>query len=236
MTNVQSLQVLYEDNHLVVVNKRPGDLVQGDKTGDKPLLEIVKEYIKEKFQKPGDVFIGTPHRIDRPTSGIVLFCRNSRSLERINLMFKEKTIHKTYWAVVKPKPVQDQAYLIHYLKKNYERNKSYAYPKPIPDSLKAELEYKIIGKSDKYHLLEVRLYTGRHHQIRAQLSTIGCSIKGDVKYGAERANEDDSIHLHARKVEFIHPMKKEPVQIIAPVPDEPLWKFFENEMMNRKQE
>ena len=226
MTDVQSLQILYEDNHLVIVNKRPGDLVQGDKTGDKPLLDVIKEYIKEKFQKPGDVFIGTPHRIDRPTSGIVVFCRNSRSLERINLMFKEKTIHKTYWAVVKEKPNPEKAYLVHYLKKNYERNKSYAYPKPIPDSLKAELEYKIIAKSDRYYLLEVKLYTGRHHQIRVQLSTIGSPIKGDVKYGFDRGNEDDSIHLHARTIEFIHPVKKEPVFIEAPVPDEQLWKFF----------
>ena len=223
----QGIAILYEDNHLIIINKRTGDIVQSDKTGDKPLLEIIKEYLKEKYNKPGKVFLGTPHRIDRPTSGIVIFCKNSRSLERINKMFKEKTIKKTYWAVVKNKPPQDEAYLVHYLKKNEEKNKSYAHHHEVPFSLKAELDYKVIAKSDRYFLLEVRLHTGRHHQIRVQLSTIGCPIKGDVKYGADRMNENSSIYLHSRIIEFEHPVKKEMMKIIAPVPDDKLWKYFE---------
>jgi 23S rRNA pseudouridine1911/1915/1917 synthase len=223
------LQILFEDNHLIIINKRPGDIVQGDKTGDKPLLDIVKDYIKEKFNKPGEVFIGSPHRIDRPTSGIVIFCRNSRSLERMSEMFREKTIHKTYWAIVKNQPPKNEDTLIHYLKKNSVMNKSFTYEKKIPDSFYAELDYKVKAKSDTYFLIEVRLHTGRHHQIRAQLSAIGCPIKGDMKYGFDRPNDDASIHLHSRKVEFIHPSKKEPITVIAPVPDDKLWKYFEAE-------
>jgi len=204
--------------------------VQSDKTGDKPLLELLKEHLKEKYNKPGNVFLGTPHRIDRPTSGIVMFCKNSRSLERINRMFKEKTIKKTYWAVVKNKPPQDEAYLVHYLKKNEEKNKSYVHKESVPLSLKAEMEYKVIAASDRYYLLQVKLHTGRHHQIRAQLSTIGSPIKGDVKYGYDRPNEDGSIYLHSRIIEFEHPSKKEMIRIVAPVPDDKLWKFFENKV------
>jgi 23S rRNA pseudouridine1911/1915/1917 synthase len=224
------LQVLFEDNHLIIINKRAGDIVQGDKTGDKPLLEIVKDYVKVKYNKPGEVFIGTPHRIDRPTSGIVIFSRNSRSLERMSEMFREKTIHKTYWAIVKNSPPDNEGKLIHYLRKNSTMNKSFAYEKKIKDSFYAELDYKVIAKSDKYYLLEVRLHTGRHHQIRVQLSTIGCQVKGDVKYGFDRANEDASIHLHSRKVEFIHPSKKELMTVIAPVPEDKLWAYFEAEV------
>jgi 23S rRNA pseudouridine1911/1915/1917 synthase len=226
------LQILYEDNHLIVINKRPGDIVQGDKTGDKPLLDFVKEYVKVKYNKPGEVFIGTPHRIDRPTSGIVVFSRNSRSLERMAEMFREKTIKKTYWAIVKETPPKEEDKLIHYLKKNSQTNKSYAFPIKVKDSFYAELDYKIIAKSDRYFLLEVKLHTGRHHQIRVQLSMIGCPIKGDVKYGFDRSNEDNSIHLHSRMVEFIHPSKKEPMNITAPVPDDKLWKYFEAEALN----
>ena len=224
------LQILFEDNHLIIINKRPGDIVQGDKTGDEPLLDIVKKYVKEKYNKPGDVFIGMPHRIDRPTSGIVIFCRNSRSLERMSEMFREKTIHKTYWAVVKNRPPKEKHTLIHYLKKNQQMNKSFPYEKKVPDSFYAELEYKLIANSDKYFLIEVKLKTGRHHQIRVQLSSIGCPVKGDVKYGFDRANDDGSIHLHSRKVEFIHPSKKEPMTVIAPVPDDKLWTYFEKDV------
>jgi 23S rRNA pseudouridine1911/1915/1917 synthase len=220
-------EILFEDNHLLIINKRAGDIVQGDITGDKPLLDIMKDYIKEKYKKPGDVFLGSPHRIDRPTSGIVIFCRNSRSLERMNEMFREKKIQKTYWAVVKNKPPKTEDRLIHYLKKNSEKNKSFVYEKKSEGSVLADLSYKEIAQSDTYYLLEITLHTGRHHQIRAQLAFIGCLIKGDVKYGFDRPNPDASIHLHSRKAEFLHPSKKEPMTIIAPVPDEKLWKFFE---------
>jgi 23S rRNA pseudouridine1911/1915/1917 synthase len=228
------LQILFEDNHLIIINKRAGDIVQGDKTGDKPLLDMVKDYIKVKFNKPGEVFIGTPHRIDRPTSGIVIFCRNSRSLERMSEMFREKMLHKTYWAIVKNQPPKDSDKLIHYLKKNSVMNKSFAYEKKVPDSFYAELDYKVIAKSDRYFLVEVRLHTGRHHQIRVQLSTIGCPVKGDMKYGFDRPNPDASIHLHARRVEFSHPSKKESMVVVAPVPDEKLWKHFEAEAAGSK--
>lgn len=227
---LKDLKILFEDNHLVLVNKNPGDIVQGDKTGDKPLVDIVKEYIKKKFEKPGEVFLGIPHRIDRPTSGIVIFCRNSRSLERINRMFKEKTIKKTYWAVVKEKPPKDSDKLVSYLKKNEEKNKSYAVAEATQGYVRAELDYKIIASSERYHLLEIDLHTGRHHQIRVQLSTIGCPIKGDLKYGFDRSNEDASIHLHARKVRFMHPSKKEEIIVEAPVPEEKLWQYFEKQM------
>ncbi len=224
------MNILFEDNHLIIVNKHSGDIVQGDKTGDKPLVEKVKEYIKEKYQKPGDVFLGMPHRIDRPTTGIVIFCRNSRSLERINQMFKDKAIKKTYWAIVKEKPAMEADKLIHFLKRNESQNKSYASDEQKPESQRAELDYKIISQSDRYFLLEIDLHTGRHHQIRAQLSKIGCPIKGDLKYGYDRSNEDGSISLHARKVEFIHPSKKESITVVAPVPEEKLWKFFEKKL------
>jgi len=219
----ENLQVLHEDNHLIIVNKRAGDIVQGDKTGDKPLSDVVKEYIKEKYQKPGNVFLGVVHRLDRPTSGIIIFARTSKSLERLNKMLRNKTIAKTYWAVVKNAPKKKEDTLIHYLKKNPKNNKSTAYSKEIDSSKRAVLHYKVIKKLDHYTLLEVDLETGRHHQIRVQLSSIGSIIKGDLKYGANRSNKDGSIHLHARKIEFTHPVSKEKISIIAPTPKDPIW-------------
>ncbi len=218
--------ILYEDNHIIAVNKKPSEIVQGDKTGDTPLSEDVKQYIKEKYEKPGDVFIGTVHRIDRPVSGIVLFAKTSKALSRLNEMFRGKEIQKTYWAVVKNKPAMKNAHLIHYLKKNEVKNQSKAYNTEQPGTLKSELEYTVVCSLDNYHLLEVKPFTGRHHQIRVQLSSIGSPIKGDVKYGFNRTNKDASIHLHARKVEFIHPVKKEMVVITAPPPNEVIWNEF----------
>ncbi len=220
------IEVLFEDNHLIVVNKRPGDIVQGDKTGDKTLAEKVKQYIKEKYQKPGEVFIGVVHRIDRPVSGAVIFARTSKSLTRMTNMFKSHDVHKTYWAIVKNQPPQDEGHLIHYLKKNEAQNKSYVYPADTPETCRAELNYKVIGKSDTYYLLEVELLTGRHHQIRVQLAAIGCPIKGDLKYGFPRSNPGGSISLHSRRIEFIHPVKKEPVVIIAQPPKDAVWDYF----------
>jgi 23S rRNA pseudouridine1911/1915/1917 synthase len=226
---VNKLEVLYEDNHIIAINKKPGDIVQGDKTGDKSLLEIIKDYVREKYQKPGAAFLGVIHRIDRPVSGVVLFARTSKALERMNELFREKKIQKTYWAVVKNKPPQDTGSLIHYLKKDEAKNKSKAHEKEVAGASRSWLDYKLISKSDNYFLLEINPHTGRHHQIRSQLSAIGCPIKGDVKYGFDRTNDDGSIHLHARKISFIHPVKKEEVSITAPVPDEKIWKFFEKE-------
>jgi 23S rRNA pseudouridine1911/1915/1917 synthase len=220
------LEVLYEDNHIIVVNKRPSDIVQGDKTGDKPLSEFVKDYIKKKYNKPGAVYLGTVHRIDRPVSGALIFARTSKALERLNKMFREKTVQKTYWAVVKNAPDEPAAELVHYLKKDQKANRSKAYGKEIHGSKKAELSYRIAGKGDRYHFLEVKPATGRHHQIRVQLSKIGCPIKGDLKYGFDRSNKDASIHLHARKLEFIHPVKQEPFSITAPPPKDVLWDEF----------
>ncbi len=223
---MNTLQILYEDNHIIAINKRPSDIVQGDKTGDTPLSDFVKQYVKEKYNKPGDVFIGTVHRIDRPVSGIVLFAKTSKALTRLNQMFQTKEIQKTYWAIVKNKPQNIEGSLIHYLKKNEAKNMSKAFDKETQGALRSELEYKLIRSSDNYYLLEIKPHTGRHHQIRVQLSKMGCPIKGDVKYGYDRGNKDGSIHLHARKVEFIHPVKKEPVVIVAPPPDEVLWNAF----------
>ncbi|MDY8138928.1 RluA family pseudouridine synthase [Aquimarina sp. 2201CG5-10] len=223
ISNKNNLQVLYEDNHIIVINKRPGDIVQGDKTGDKPLSEIVKEYIADKYNKPGAVYLGVVHRLDRPTSGIVVFARTSKALPRLNKLFANKEAQKTYWAVVKNKPPKDSDLLTHWLKRNPKQNKSYAHKNEVPDSKKAILEYTTIKKLDSYYALEVDLHTGRHHQIRSQLSSIGCSIKGDLKYGANRSNKDGSIHLHARKLTFIHPVKKEPLTILAPPPTDPIW-------------
>lgn len=219
-----NLQVLHEDNHLIIVNKRAGDIVQGDKTGDKPLLDIVKEYIKEKYDKPGNVFIGTVHRLDRPTSGIVIFARTSKALERINKMLREKSVKKTYWAVVKNPPKKEKDTLIHWLRKNPRNNKSTAFNRETNESKKAILHYQTIKKLDNYTLLEVDLETGRHHQIRCQLANIGSSIKGDLKYGAGRSNKNGSIHLHARKIEFVHPVNKELISVVAPPPHDPIWK------------
>jgi len=226
---VNSLQILYEDNHIIAVNKRPSDIVQGDKTGDAPLSDFVKQYIKEKYNKPGDVFVGTVHRIDRPVSGIVLFAKTSKALARLNQLFQTKEIQKTYWAVVKNKPQNIKGKLVHYLKKNEAKNMSRAYEKEQQGALRSELDYELILSLDNYHLLEITPHTGRHHQIRVQLSTIKCPIKGDVKYGFDRTNKDASIHLHARKIEFIHPVKKEPITIIAPPPNEVIW----NEIIKR---
>lgn len=214
---------MFEDNHLIVVNKRPGDIVQGDKTGDAPLSEVVKEYIAEKYKKPGAVFLGVVHRLDRPTSGIVVFARTSKALARLNKMFSERETEKIYWAMVKSPPPKMEDTLVHFLKRNPKQNKSYAHIKEVPDSKKAVLHYKILKNLENYYLLEIVLETGRHHQIRSQLSTIGCSIKGDLKYGADRSNKDGSIHLHARRLTFIHPVQKEEIVIIAPAPDDVLW-------------
>jgi len=219
-----NLQVLFEDNHIVIVNKRAGDITQGDKTGDKPLSDVVKEYIKEKYNKPGLVFLGVVHRLDRPTSGIIIFARTSKALERLNKMLREKTIKKTYWAVVKESPKKENDTLTNFLKKNPKNNKSTAYSKEIDGSKKAILHYKTIKRLDNYSLLEVDLETGRHHQIRCQLANIGSPIKGDLKYGFNRSNKDGSIHLHARKINFTHPVSKETVQVTAPVPNEVIWK------------
>ncbi len=223
-----SLQILFEDNHLIVVNKRAGDLVQGDKTGDKPISDSIKAYIKKKYNKPGEVFLGTVHRLDRPTSGIVLFARTSKALSRMNKLFKEKTIQKTYWAVTEKMPLKNKETLIDYLQKNEKQNKSYVKPASIDGAKKAELSYTLKGKGDNYSYIEILPLTGRHHQIRVQLSNIGCIIKGDLKYGAKRSNKNGSIHLHARKLQFIHPVKKESITIIAPPPNDPLWNDFLN--------
>ncbi len=219
----KNLQVIHEDNHLIAVNKRPGDIVQGDKTGDIPLSEVAKEYIKLKYNKPGNVYLGVAHRLDRPTSGIVVFAKTSKALPRLNKLFAEKEAKKTYWAVVKNAPLKNQDTLTHWMKRNTKQNKSYANKKEVPDSKKAMLTYKVVKKLDNYFLLEIDLHTGRHHQIRAQLAAIGCTIKGDLKYGSDRSNKDGSIHLHARKLAFIHPVKKEEIVIIAPPPNEAIW-------------
>ncbi len=219
----ENLQVLFEDNHIVVVNKRAGDITQGDKTGDKPLSDVVKEYIKDKYNKPGDVFLGVVHRLDRPTSGIIIFARTSKALERLNKMLRDKTINKTYWAVVKNHPKKEKDTLINFLRKNPKNNKSTAYPKEIDGSKKAILHYAVIKKLDNYSLIEIDLETGRHHQIRTQLSNIGSPIKGDLKYGFDRSNKDGSIHLHARKIQFVHPVSKEQINLTAPTPKEVIW-------------
>lgn len=223
-SNRENLQVLFEDNHIVIVNKRAGDITQGDKTGDKPLSDVVKEYIKDKYNKPGNVYLGVVHRLDRPTSGVIIFARTSKSLERLNKMLREKTIRKTYWAVVKNQPKKEKDTLTNFLKKNPKNNKSTAYNKEIEGSKKAILHYKTIKKLDNYSLLEIDLETGRHHQIRCQMSNIGSAIKGDLKYGFNRSNKDGSIHLHARKINFIHPVTKKEVSITAPVPNDVIWK------------
>ena len=208
-----------------MVNKRPGDIVQGDKTGDKPLSEVVKSYIAKKYNKPGAVYLGVVHRLDRPTSGIVVFSRTSKALPRLNKLFADKEAKKTYWAIVQKAPPETEGTLIHYLKRNPKQNKSYAHIKEVPDSKKAILDYRIIKKLDRYYLLEIDLHTGRHHQIRAQLASIGCPIKGDLKYGFDRSNKDASIHLHSRKLALIHPVRKEQLNLIATPPiDDAIWK------------
>ena len=222
-SNKDNLQVLFEDNHIIIVNKRSGDITQGDKTGDKPLSDVVKNYIKRKFNKPGNVYLGVVHRLDRPTSGVIIFARTSKALERLNKMLREKKINKTYWAIVKGCPKKEKDTLINFLKKNPKKNKSSVYQHEISGAKRAVLHYQVIQKLDNYSLLEIDLETGRHHQIRVQLSAIGCPIKGDLKYGAKRSNKDASIHLHARKITFEHPVQKELITIIAPTPDDNLW-------------
>lgn len=224
ISDKNNLDVLYLDNHIIVVNKRVGDIVQGDKTGDKPLSEVVKEYIKDKYDKPGDVFLGVVHRLDRPTTGIVAFARTSKALTRMNEIFKNRETQKTYWAIVKKRPEKDTDTLQHYLKRDEKRNTSKAHTKEVPESKLATLDYTIIKQLDNYTALEINLHTGRHHQIRAQLSAVGSPIKGDLKYGAERSNPDGGISLHARKLNFIHPVTKLPITVTAPVPADPIWK------------
>jgi 23S rRNA pseudouridine1911/1915/1917 synthase len=218
-----NLQILHEDNHIIVVNKRVGDIVQGDKTGDKPLSDVVKEYIKDKYNKPGEVFLGVVHRLDRPTTGIVVFARTSKALTRMNELFSNRETQKTYWAVVKNKPSKNEDKLVHFIKRNEKNNTSKAHSNEVPDSKLASLDYKIIKELNNYFALEINLHTGRHHQIRAQLSAIGSPIKGDLKYGFDRSNPDGGIHLHARKLVFTHPVSKENLSIIAPVPDDSVW-------------
>ena len=221
------MTVVYEDNHIVVVNKTSSEIVQGDKTGDTPLSEMVKQYLKEKYNKPGNVFIGVTHRLDRPVSGLVVFAKTSKALPRLNEMFRNGEVKKTYWAIVKECPKETEGELVHYLVRNEKQNKSYAYDKEVKNSKKAVLHYKLIGHSQNYYLLEVDLKTGRHHQIRCQLAKMGCPIKGDLKYGSPRSNPDGSICLHARTVQFVHPVSKEMIRLTAPVPEGNLWNGFE---------
>ena len=222
------LLVLYEDNHLIAVKKEPGSIVQSDKTGDKTLAEEVKAYIKRKYKKPGEVFLGIVHRLDRPVGGVIVFARTSKALIRMNELFREKKISKTYWAIVEEKPPREDGQLVNWLKKNQEKNRSRAYDIEVKDSKKAELTYRLMGRSKHYYYIEVHPKTGRHHQIRVQLAHLGCKIKGDVKYGAKRTNKDGSIHLFARSLSFIHPVKKEKLIIRSNPPMDPLW----NEMIN----
>ncbi len=219
--------VLYEDNHLIIVNKSAGELVQGDKSGDKPLCDRVKEYLKEKYNKPGNVFCGVTHRLDRPTSGAVVFAKTSKALSRLNTLFRDGKVAKTYWAIVQECPPKEEEWLTHYLIKNEKTNKSVAYNQEKPRAKKAVLHYRLIAASRNYYLLEVDIETGRHHQIRVQLAKIGCPIKGDLKYGAKRSNPDGSISLHARSLSFTHPVSKETISVTAPVPEDTLWKSFE---------
>ena len=226
MSDYQKPDVIFEDNHLIIVNKKPGEIVQGDKTGDAPMSDYVKQYIKEKYKKPGEVFLGTVHRIDRPVSGIVMFARTSKALARMNNLFQEKKVHKTYWAVVKQKPPHLQEHLIRFLTKNEKQNKSYCSKTEKAGALKSDLTYTLLASSDNYHLLEIDPQTGRHHQIRAMLADIGCAIKGDLKYGFNRSNPDGSIHLHARAVRFEHPVTKEVIFLEANPPKDPVWDYF----------
>ena len=221
------MKVVYEDNHLIVVNKTASEIVQGDKTGDTPLSETVKQYIKEKYNKPGNVFLGVTHRLDRPVSGLVVFAKTGKALARLNDMFRLGEVKKTYWAIVKERPKELEGELVHWLVRNEKQNKSYAYDKEKANSKKAILHYKLIGHSQNYHLLEVDLQTGRHHQIRCQLAKMGCPIKGDLKYGSSRSNPDGSICLHARRVTFVHPVSKELIDLTAPLPSGNLWNGFE---------
>lgn len=222
------MEVLYEDNHIIVVNKASGEIVQGDKTGDVPLSETVKDWIKERYQKPGNVYLGVVHRLDRPVTGVVLFAKTSKALPRLNKMFAEhETVKKTYWAIVTAPPKQAEGTLTHWLTRNEKTNTARAYDREVPGSKKAVLDYRLIAESDRYWLLAVQLHTGRHHQIRCQLSKMGCPIKGDLKYGAARSNPDGSISLHARSLSLTHPVSKVDIEVVAPVPNDNLWQHFE---------
>jgi 23S rRNA pseudouridine1911/1915/1917 synthase len=224
------MEVLYEDNHLIAVNKAVGEIVQSDPTGDMPLEDMVKDYIKEKYCKPGNVFLGVVHRIDRPVSGVVLFARTSKALARLNQMFQDKALKKTYWAIVKNRPPEENGTLVHFLTRDTKRNKAHAHENEVKGALRSSLSYKVLVASDNYYLLEIDLHTGRHHQIRSQLSAMGCPVKGDLKYGSPRSNPDGGICLHARSISFTHPVSDEPINIVAPVPDDKLWKFFESQV------
>ena len=221
------MNVLYEDNHIIIINKAAGEIVQGDKTGDKSLCDTMKQYIKEKYAKPGNVFIGLPHRLDRPVSGVVVFAKTSKALERLNGMFRDGNVKKIYWAITKGKPLKDEGEISSWILRNEKMNKSFSYPKEVKGSKHALLSYTLKAASQNYNLIEVELKTGRHHQIRCQLASIGCPIKGDLKYGAQRSNPDGSISLHARYIEFIHPVSKQLIQVTAPVPADRLWQSFE---------
>lgn len=223
------MQPVYEDNHIIIVSKRSGEIVQGDKTGDVPLSETVKDYIKAKYHKPGNVFLGVVHRLDRPVWGLVVFARTSKALTRLNNMFRDGDVHKTYWAITKNAPAEPEGTLTDWLVRNEKQNKSYAYDHEVPNSKKAILKYKVIGHTDNYTLIEIHLMTGRHHQIRCQLANMGCPIKGDLKYGAKRSNPDGSISLLARRVEFVHPVSEEQICVEAPVPDDHLWQAISAE-------
>jgi 23S rRNA pseudouridine1911/1915/1917 synthase len=222
--------ILFEDNHLIVINKKSGDIVQGDKTGDNPLNELLKAYLKTKYNKPGNVYLGTVHRLDRPTSGLVIFAKTSKALTRMNKLFQTKTIQKTYWAVTEKAPKAKSGQLVDHLLKNEKQNKSYAHHNNSKGGKQAILNYQLVGKGERYFYMEVKPLTGRHHQIRVQLSNINCIIKGDLKYGAKRPNKDGSIHLHARAIEFIHPVSKEMIEITAPVPEDVIWQDFQKKV------
>jgi len=225
--------ILFEDNHIIIINKLPSQIVQGDKTGDKPLADLVKDYIKVKYNKSGEVFLGVVHRLDRPVSGAVIFARTSKALTRLNEMIKNREIRKTYWAVVKNKPSKDCDTLINYLRRDEARNKSFITGDHTKNSQQASLSYCLLSNSDHYYLLQIDLHTGRHHQIRAQLAGIGCPIKGDLKYGYPRSNPDGSIHLHSRELNFIHPVTKNQLQIIADAPNDPVWNYFNKNVLTK---
>jgi 23S rRNA pseudouridine1911/1915/1917 synthase len=220
------VEIIYEDNHLIAVYKRSSDLAQGDKTGDSSLDKEVKHYLATKYNKPGEAFLGVVHRLDRPVSGVLLYARTSKALERLNEMFRTKQVKKVYLAIVKERPPEDEATIKHFIKKNEQQNKSYIFDKEVKGSKEASLSYRLVGRSEKYYLLEIELHSGRHHQIRAQLAAIGCPIKGDLKYGFQRSNEDGSISLFARKLEFIHPVKKELLTITGHFPEGDIWPVF----------
>lgn len=228
---IEDSDVLYEDNHLIIVNKKNGEIVQGDRTGDWPLSEKVRSYLTHKYNKPGNAYIGVCHRLDRPVSGAIVFTKTSKALRRMNEIFKNKEAHKVYWAIVKNLPPETEGNLVHYLVRKSEKNRSIAYPKEVPGSKRAELNYRVVSRSDQYYLLEVELLTGRHHQIRCQLAAIGCPIKGDLKYGFPRSNPGAGISLHARQLSFIHPVQKTPIEVVCPVPDDPLWEVFQNKVL-----